>query len=45
MEKHTKCFSEDHKEIDAICFCPECKIYMCNKWLNIHSSFFKNHII
>ena len=43
MEKHAKCFSEDHKEIDAICFCPECKIYMCNKCLNIHSSFFKNH--
>ena len=43
MEKNTKCFSEDHKEIDAICFCPECKIYMCNKCLNIHTSFFKNH--
>ena len=43
MEKHTKCFSEEHKEIDAICFCPECKIYMCNKCLNIHSSFFKKH--
>ena len=43
MEKHAKCFSEDHKEIDAICFFPECKIYMCNKCLNINSSFFKNH--
>ena len=43
MEKNTKCFSEEHKEIGAICFCPECKIYMCNKCLNIHSSFFKNH--
>ena len=43
MEKSTKCFSEEHKEIDALCFCPECKIYMCNKCLNIHSSFFKNH--
>ena len=38
-----KCFSEDHKEIDAICFCPECKINMCNKCSNTHSSFFKNH--
>ena len=43
MEVHIKCFSEEHKEIDAISFCPECKIYMCNKCDNIHSSFFKNH--
>ena len=43
MENITKCFSEEHKEIDAISFCPECRIYMCNKCDNIHSSFFKNH--
>ena len=43
MEKSKKCFSEEHKEINAVCFCYECKIYMCNKCLNIHSSFFKNH--
>ena len=43
MESKIKCFSEEHKEIDAISFCPECKIYMCNKCENIHSSFFKNH--
>ena len=43
MESKIKCFSEEHKEIDAISFCPECKIYMCNKCDNIHSSFFKNH--
>ena len=41
--EHIKCFSEDHKEMDAICFCPECKINMCNKCTNTHSSFFKNH--
>ena len=43
METQLKCFSEEHKEIDAICFCPECKIYMCNKCVNIHSSLFKKH--
>ena len=43
MESKIKCFSEEHKGIDAISFRPECKIYMCNKCDNIHSSFFKNH--
>ena len=38
-----KCFSEEHKDIRAISFCPECKIYMCNKCANYHSPFFKNH--
>ena len=43
MEEQIKCFTEEHKEIDAIRYCSECKIYMCNKCDNIHSSFFKNH--
>ena len=43
MEGKMKCSSEEHKEINAISFCPECRIYMCNKCENIHSSFFKNH--
>ena len=43
MNDKIKCFTEEHNEINAISFCPECKIYMCNKCENIHSSFFKNH--
>jgi len=43
MENKYKCFTEEHEKIDAKSFCPECKIYMCNKCENIHSSFFKNH--
>ena len=43
MEVEKKCFTEEHKDINAISFCPECRIYMCNKCENIHSSFFKNH--
>ena len=43
MENKIKCFSDEHKEIDAISFCPECKIFICNKCENIHSSFFKKH--
>ena len=43
METKIKCFSEEHKEIDAISFCQECRLYMCNKCDNIHSSFLKKH--
>ena len=43
MENQKKCFSEEHKGINAIIFCPECRIYMCNKCENLHSSLFKNH--
>ena len=43
MEAEIKCSMEEHKEINAIKFCPECRIYMCNKCDNFHSSLFKNH--
>ena len=41
--KQIKCFSEEHKEKDAISYCPECRVYMCNKCDNAHSSLLKNH--
>ena len=41
--KNNKCFSIEHKEIDANSFCFECKIYMCNKCENLHSKLFKYH--
>ena len=43
MENRIKCSLEEHKEIDAICTCPECGIYMCNKCENLHSSLLKKH--
>ena len=43
MENQFRCFSEEHKEVNAICFCPDCKIYLCNKCSTIHSSLFKKH--
>ena len=43
MEKKIKCFTEEHKEIDAISYCPECIIYMCNKCENLHYALLKNH--
>ena len=38
-----KCSSIKHKEITATNYCPECKIYMCNKCENYHSELFQNH--
>ena len=37
------CSSLEHKEIDAINFCQECKIYLCNKCEKFHSILFANH--
>jgi hypothetical protein len=38
-----KCSNIEHKEINAISFCNECRIYMCNKCVNFHLQLFKNH--
>ena len=38
-----KCSSKSHKDIDALSFCCECKLYMCNKCENHHSELFQNH--
>ena len=34
-----------HNENDAISFCQECRICMCNKCENYHSEIFQNHQI
>ena len=38
-----KCSLKKHNEIDAVFFCQECNIYMCNKCSNHHSELFENH--
>ena len=38
-----KCSSNNHSEINAIKYCIECKINMCNKCDKIHYELFKNH--
>ena len=43
MEFQNKCTSKDHKENNAITYCPECNIFMCNKCGNFHSTLFSNH--
>ena len=35
-----KCSNKGHEENDAKEFCQECKIYVCNKCLNLHKELF-----
>ena len=41
--KKYKCSLEEHKELDAKCYCPKCDIYMCNKCEKLHSNLFPKH--
>ena len=37
-----KCSNIEHQEINAILYCSECKIFMCNRCEKSHSDLFKN---
>ena len=39
-----KCSKNEHEDKQAVVYCPECKLYLCNKCLNYHSELFKGHI-
>ena len=41
--KSKKCSLIEHKENNAILFCYDCKIFMCNKCEKHHSELFRNH--
>ena len=41
--KKKKCSLKKHSEIDAINYCQECRIYLCNKCKNHHSEIFDIH--
>ena len=43
MDIQKKCSLEEHKNIDAIIYCPGCRLYMCNKCENYHLALFKRH--
>ena len=43
MEQQKKCSYKKHEEINAISYCIECNVFMCNKCLNLHSEFLDNH--
>ena len=38
-----KCSFKEHKEIDALNYCQECQIYMCNKCSNYHKGLLESH--
>ena len=42
-EQAIKCFKDSHEKIDAIIYCQECNIYMCNKCKQSHSDLFGFH--
>ena len=41
--ENKKCSSEEHKEINAISYCCNCQVFMCNKCEQFHSNLLKNH--
>ena len=45
MENQKKYSSKIHSELNAINFCHECKIYLCNKCTKSHSELLENHNI
>ena len=44
-DNNKKCSFKEHKEIDAVYYCCDCKVYICNKCYNSHQSFLENHSI
>ena len=45
MENIKKCSNKKHSELNAISYCTECNLYLCNKCLNIHKEYLENHHI
>ena len=42
-DKIKKCSKNEHKDIDGVSYCQDCKIIMCNKCLNLHQGLYENH--
>ena len=42
-DKKIKCSLSKHSESEAISYCQQCKIYLCNKCQNYHSELYDNH--
>ena len=43
MENTKKCSSKKHTDINAISYCQECNIFMCNKCINHHDEVLEFH--
>ena len=44
-DKNKTCSKKLHEKIEAIIYCQECKIYMCDKCKQLHSDLFDSHNI
>ena len=42
-EEKKKCFKMEHKDMNAISYCEDCKIYICNNCLFHHHELFSTH--
>ena len=45
MENIKKCSNKKHSELNAVGYCSECDLYLCNKCLNIHIEYLDIHHI
>ena len=45
MDNIKKCSSKNHEKYDAIIYCQNCNIYLCNKCSQTHSDWFQTHIV
>ena len=43
MEVQKKCSHKKHSEINAISYCSECNLYLCNKCTNNHIEYLETH--
>ena len=45
MEGKKKCSNSKHSESNAISYCTECNLYLCNKCTNNHIEYLETHYI
>ena len=43
MENFKKCSNKKHTEINAVSYCPECNLYLCNKCTAYHIEYLDTH--
>ena len=43
MDSQKKCSNKKHSDINAISYCLECNLYLCNKCTNIHIKYLDTH--
>jgi hypothetical protein len=44
-DTHIKCSSKKHPELNATSYCQDCRLYMCEKCLQIHQDLYNHNQI